>query len=619
MHIVASDPACLAAPPQPVAALVRAEQLRAVYRRMPLAFTGSALCAALLAVTLAHRLTAAFLTLWLVAACGNSGLCAWLWYRFRQARPGLAELPRWETRLMAAVMVAGLIWGSGGLLLHVPGSLAQQILVLLVMLHMTLSGLLIAGCSVSAFMAFVTPVLVLSAVPFLAGGEGTCTLIGLATLALLPCLAVLALRLARDQRRAIEIQLHHRRLAGQLRVQKRAALDACQAKSRFLAMASHDLRQPLHALDLFVKALQERRLAHPENELVDNVRRSVDAMEELFDALLHISRLDAGSVRRRVVTFPLEELFDRLRMELGPVAQEKNLRFVVERAPVYVRSDPELLTQILRNLLSNAMRYTAHGTVLMCCRREQGRVRVEVRDSGCGIPPMDHGRVFQEFTQLGNPGRDRRKGLGLGLAIVDRLARLLSHPITLRSRVGVGSVFGVSMPRGEREEHVPVVPAINLAGFDLSGITVLLLDDDLAVREGLERLLARWSCQVVAAASGADAILRLEGRARPPDIILVDYRLREQAGEVTVLQRLQGELGPEVPALVVMAGGLAERRDCETGGVPVLGKPVNPARLRTLLTHIAAKAARTGARRAWLETPAPHPARAETARSLHGV
>jgi signal transduction histidine kinase/CheY-like chemotaxis protein len=603
MPVVESEPACFAAAAQPTTPQIKAEQIRAVYRRMPLAFAGSALCAALLAVTLAHRLTAALLVVWLVAAFGNSAVCAFTWYRFRQARPSLAELPRWERGLLAQVTLAGLIWGAGGLLLHVPGSLAQQILVLLVMLHMTLSGLLIAGCSVTAFMAFITPVLLLSAVPFLASGDGTCTLVGLATLALLPAACVLAQRLARDQRRALEIQLHHRRLAAHLRVQRRAALDACQAKSRFLAMASHDLRQPLHALDLFVKALQERCLALPERELVANVRRSVDAMEELFDALLHISRLDSGTVRRRVVTFPLEELFDRLRLELGPVAGQKGLELVVLRTPVYVRSDPELLTQILRNLLSNAIRYTEHGRVLMCCRGAQGRVRIEVRDSGCGIPPAEHGRVFQEFTQLDNPVRDRRKGLGLGLAIVDRLARLLSHPVTLRSRVGEGSVFAISLPRGKREEHVPVVPAAGIAGFDLSGITVLLLDDDLAARESLERLLARWSCQVVAAASGAEAIAKLEGRPRPADIILVDHRLREQASEVTVLQRLQGELGPEVPALVVMAGGLSERRDCEAGGVPVLGKPVNPARLRTLLAHIASKVARTGARRAWLETP----------------
>jgi signal transduction histidine kinase len=603
MHIVESEPACLVAPAPPLVPQVRAEQIRVVYRRLPLAFGGSALCAALLAVTLAHRLTTPLLTVWLVAACGNSALCALLWYGFRQTRPSLAELPRWERALLAQVTLAGLIWGSGGLLLHVPGSLALQIVVLLVMLHMTLSGLLIAGCSVTAFMAFVTPVLLLAAVAFLGDGDRTCTLIGLSTLALLPASCVLALRLARDQRRAIEIQLHHRRLAGQLRAQKRAAVDACQAKSRFLAMASHDLRQPLHALDLFVKALQERHLPLHERELVANVRRSVDAMEELFDALLHISRLDAGTVRRRVVTFPLEELFDRLRLELGPVAQQKGLRFVVGRTAAYVRSDPELLTQILRNLLSNAIRYTERGTVLMCGRREQGGVRIEVRDSGCGIAPAEQGRVFQEFTQLGNPEHDRRKGLGLGLAIVDRLARLLSHPVTLRSRVGVGSVFAVSMPQGKREEHVPMVPTANLAGFDLSGITVLLLDDDLTVRAGLARLLARWNCEVITAGSGAEAVARLEGRPRPPDIILVEHRLREQACEVTVLQRLTGELGPEVPTVVVMAGGLAEACDCEASGVPVLGKPVNPARLRTLLAHIAAKAARTGARRAWLETP----------------
>jgi signal transduction histidine kinase/CheY-like chemotaxis protein len=605
MHIVEPEPAArVVTTAPPLAQLVRAEQIRGQYGRLPAVCVGSALGATVLGVTLAHRLTGVALGGWLVLAYGSGGVFALLGYWFRRSRPALSEVASWERLLTFSATLAGLIWGAGGCLLHVPGSFAQQILVLLVMLGVALLALIAVAGSVITSLVFVAPVLFLSAVPFLMSGEPTSLLIGGGTLALLPLTIMLAQRLARDLRRAIEIQLRHRRLLGQLRVQKRAAEDACQAKSRFLAMASHDLRQPLHALSLFVQALQDRPLPLQERELVANVRRSVDAMDELFDALLEISRLDAGAVRGRVVTFPLEELFERLRFEFAGLAQQKELRFRVRRTQAFVRSDPELLAQILRNLLSNAMRYTERGGILMGCRSElaagQARVRIEVWDTGCGIAPEQHERVFQEFTQLKNPERDRRKGLGLGLAIVDRLARLLSHSIALRSRVGKGSVFALSLPRGARHEHVPVVAAGNdmAAAFDLTGIAVLLIDDDLAVRQVLERLLARWRCEVIAADSGAEAIGKLGALRRPPDIILVDYRLREQASAVTVLQRLEGELGPEVPALVVMAGSAQERRDCEGSGVPVLGKPVNPARLRTLLAHIAGRVARAGARRA---------------------
>jgi signal transduction histidine kinase/ActR/RegA family two-component response regulator len=605
MPIVEADPACPGAArvQPPLAVLVRDEQIRAQYAGMPVAFVGSALCATLLGVTLAHRLTYPVLALWLLLAYGNSGLRALLWYRFTKDCPASAALPRWQRRLTVAVALGGMTWGTGGILLHVPGSFTQQIFVLLVMIGMALTALLIAGGSMTAFVVFIYPLLCLSAVPFLMTGDGAYALIGVATLMLLPVMTLLGRRLALNLTHTIETRLSHRQLLEQLSVQKQAAEEASRAKSRFLATASHDLRQPLHALNLFVQALQERRLPPHERELVANVRRSVDAMDELFDALLDISRLDAGAVRSRVATFPLEELFERLRFEFAGLAQEKGLRFTVQKTRLYVRSDPELLSQILRNLLANALRYTARGGVLMGCRRGAGRLRIEVWDTGCGIPHEQHPQVFQEFTQLGNPERDRRKGLGLGLAIVDRLVRLLEHSITLRSTLGRGSMFAVSVPRGEPAEHVPPVHAGDLAGaFNLSGLHVLLIDDDLTARAGQQRLLSRWHCQVTAAASGAEAIQLLGGPPpelrRPPDIIIVDYRLREQASGVTVLQQLQGELGGEMPALVVTAGSAQERRDCEASGVPVLGKPVNAARLRTLLAHVANRAARAGARRA---------------------
>lgn len=587
------------APSPTLAQLVKADRLRGQFASMPCAFIGSILGATLLAVTLFQRLTSPLLVSWLLLAYGNSLLGGLLWYRFRRLEPELAELPRWERRLALSAGLSGLIWGAGGLLLHVPGSFTQQIFVLLVMLSMTLTALLIAGGSVTAFVAFTCPVLCLSAVPFLMAGDGPSLMIGLATVALVPVLTLLAARLARVVRHTLKIQRHHKHVLEQLRVQKRRAEEACLGKSRFLAMASHDLRQPLHALRLFVQALQERQLPVHERELVANVRRSVDAMDELFDALLDISRLDAGAVRGRVASFPLEELFERLRFEFVIVAQQKGLRLSIHKTQACVRSDPDLLMQILRNLLSNALRYTQRGGVVMGCRWGRSQLRIEVWDSGCGIPPEQHVRVFQEFTQLDNPERDRRKGRGLGLAIVERLARLLSHPITLRSRVGVGTVFAVSLPRGVQQERArpPVVAGEQATAFDLSGLSVLVIEEDPAARASLERLLGRWGCQVVAVASGAQAIDSLGVLQRPLQVILVEYRLREQASGLMVLQRLEGGLGPEVPALVVMADSIQERRDCEAGGAPVLSKPVNPARLRTLLAHIA-KDTRASARRA---------------------
>lgn len=587
------------APRPPQTSRVGAEQTRVLYRCIPLSFAVSAVCATLLSVQLAQYLSSAALTLWLIAAYGTSGLCALLWGCYGYARPTVAQLPWWDEVMVLAVALTGLTWGCGGLLLHVPGHFGQQMLVLLVMLNLSLAGLLLASCSVRAFMAFVVPVLSLPAIPFVASRELTCTLMGLATLALLPCLCVVAQRLARYHERTIQFHLHLRRLTGQLRAQKRTLERASQSKSRFLALASHDLRQPLHALDLMVKGLQgmpATELGPQGRELVANVRTCVSSLEELFTALLQISRLDAGAINTRLVSFPLQAVFERLRLELGVLAQEKQLRWAIPPTKVWVRSDPDLLLQILRNFLGNAIRNTCEGGVLIGCRWEPARARIEVRDSGCGIAHEQQERIFEEFIQLNNPERDPRQGMGLGLPITARLARLLSHPLSVRSAAGAGSVFGVSVPRVAPEERVlPADLSRKAQGVDLTSLTVLVLDEDTPARQELERRMSSWGCQVVGAASGAEAVSRLAALGCPPDVILADERLRGQAFEAG---GLQDQSGLEAPVLLVMAGTAEACRDCQASGVPVLPKPVGPARLRTFLMHMASQPGRGGARRA---------------------
>lgn len=575
------------------AQLIAAEQIRAQYGNMPSALAGNAIFATLLAVTLCNQLRPGVVAGWLAAAYASSCLRYALWRSFRRSRPALEDLPRWGRRFTLSAAIAGLVWGAGGIVLHVHGSFTQQILVLLVIVGMALMAMLIAASSLSAFIAFTYPVLLLFAVPYLMAGDPGSVTIGSTILLLLPIMTRLASRLSRDLRQSLQIRQRNAQLFNELRAQKKAAEEANIAKSRFIAIASHDLRQPLHALNLFVQALQECPLPAPERQLVVNIRRSVDAMEGLFDALQDISRLDAGVVRARQRSFALEELFERLRFEASAVAQEKGLRFTIARTSLHARSDPELLTQILRNLLTNAMRYTDRGGVLLGCRRWGERVRIEVWDTGCGIPDEQRALVFQEFTQLGNPERDRRKGLGLGLAIVERLTRLLGHEIELKSRVGKGSVFAVILPRARPQERLPALEPDSAAGsgFDLRGVLALILDPELSSRLALETMLRKWSCEVIGASSGAEVVEKLTGVRRAPDIIIADYQLREEANGVALIEQLRGEMSAEVPAVLITASTPAQRRDCEASGVPVLAKPVNPARLRTLLAHVAARPA----------------------------
>ena len=572
--------------------LLRAEQIRAQYANMPGAFIGNTIVASLTAAMLYERLEPHALLTWLAAAYANGLIRFALWKTFNRVRPPDADLPRWGRYAAASAGLAGLIWGIGGIVLYSPGALSFQIFVLIVNTGLTFSSTFLSAPFMPAFVAFAYPTFILSAVPFLLAGDLIHGIIGVAVLAFLPVMTRYASRMCRTFLESLHVRLRNTELVEELRAQKSAAEEANVAKSRFLAVASHDLRQPLHALGLFVQALQEAALPTYERQLVSNVRRSVDAMEELFEALLDISRLDAGAVRARTETFPLINLFERIRFEYGPVAQQKGLSFTVMPTSVYVRSDPALLARIVRNLVANAVRYTERGGVLLGCRRRGDRVRIDVWDTGRGIPEDKRRVVFQEFTQLDNPERDRRKGLGLGLAIVERLARLLGHEVQLRSVLGRGSVFSVSLARGRKDDHVAADPVAAMSvAFDLSGVLALVIDDEIAVREGMEVLLRRWNCDVVTASSGEEMKEKLAGLRRIPDLIISDYRLRGDENGIAVIEMLRDEFNLEVPALLVTGDTGAEKWDREASGIPVLHKPLNPARLRTLIANLVLRPA----------------------------
>ena len=382
---------------------------------------------------------------------------------------------------------------------------------------------------------------------------------------------------------------------------RRAAEDAVKqletanlAKSRFLAAASHDLRQPLHALGLFVAQLRGRVKAAERDRIVERIDASVAAMNELFNELLDIAKLDAGVLAPNRSEFPIAHVLDRIETNFAGPARDKALRLSVLPSAAWVCSDPILLERILLNLVSNAVRYTSRGGVLVGCRKRGDMLRIEVFDTGPGIPADQQQDIFGEFYQVAGAERDRRGGLGLGLAIVDRLCRLLDHPVELTSTVGRGSRFAVSVPAVAAQAR-PVARMPSIVPDALSGKLVVVVVDDLLVLEGMGGLLRAWGCDVVTAPSEAAAVVGLAKRR--PDLIICDYRLGNGATGFDVIARLRRLCGAAVPAFLVSGDTAPERlREARAGGYHLLHKPLQPAALRTMLGRLLKKeAARTAA------------------------
>ena len=379
-------------------------------------------------------------------------------------------------------------------------------------------------------------------------------------------------------------------LNDQLQQAKSQADQANLSKTRFIAAASHDLLQPLNAARLFVSALADLEQPAGNAELVDNIDLALASVEDLLSALLDISKLDAGAVTPEVTDFPLRGILAPLATEYAAVAAERGIDLKVVGSGAVVRSDMRLLRRIVQNFLSNALRYVQGGRVVVGCRRTgDGGIRIEVWDNGPGIPRDKIAEIFQEFRRLDTPvtkGRDR--GMGLGLAIVDRVARMLDHPITVRSEPGKGSVFAVTVPRGtERRAVRPASIAARPMTNRLAGTSVLVLDNEPAVVAGMEALLRGWACDVVSATNGDEALALLSGMPQPPDLLIADYHLDDGALGVNEVARLRAACGRILPAVIVTANRTPELADeAKAAGCLVLNKPVKPAQLRAVMSGL---------------------------------
>ena len=376
-------------------------------------------------------------------------------------------------------------------------------------------------------------------------------------------------------------------LAEQARIK---AEQANLAKSKFLAAASHDLRQPIHAQALFLEVLERSELSDRQHKVLDSARAAAGASAQMLDTLLDFSRIDAGVIEPQLCAFKLQPLLNKLANELGSLADSKGIVYRSRDTSLATYSDPALLELILRNLISNAIRYTEQGGVLVACRKRGNDVIVEVIDTGIGIALEQQAEIFREFHQLGNPERDRQKGLGLGLAIADGLTRSLEHRLTLVSQPGRGSIFRLHAPLAQSgfSEEVDGLLGGTLPSGLLDGLRVLVIDDDAAVREGMTHLLEDWNCEYRVVEGIAEALNAVT--LWQPQLIISDYRLRESQTGAQAIKRIREVTGEVAPALLITGDTAPERlREAHESGIPLLHKPVSPYQLyRTIVGSMAA-------------------------------
>ena len=503
-------------------------------------------------------------------------------YRRRPPPPQLAR--RWANYFTFTSLLMGLVWGSIGVLFFVPDSPFLQMLLFVYIAGLVAGSAAVLSYWLPAFYANAVPAILISSV--YVASKGTPEYIGIALFGLLYFVVINLV--ARNQHRlayeAISLRFDNVELIEQLREQKDVAEQANIAKSKFLAAASHDLRQPLHALGLFVAALSEPGARSESPAIVRNINRSVAALEGLFNALLDISKLDAGIVKPEVRDVLLAPLLDRLSAEYESQARQKDIAWRYGSPEAVARTDIVLLETVLRNLIGNAIRYTSGGQVWLQCTTIGGLVSIEVGDTGIGIPHAQHREVFREFFQLGNPERDRTKGLGLGLAIVARLTALLGHTLTMRSEPGVGSVFCLTLAVGDAAVAGAAEVASEASISEDSPLRVLVIEDERHVQEAMQVLLQSWGHEVVTVVSGDEA---LTISPPIPDVIIADYRLREDRTGIEAIRRVNDHWGQAITSLIVTGDTSPDRlRQAQDSGFAFLHKPVAPGKLRAFLRGV---------------------------------
>ena len=575
----------------PLAQSIACFQTRLLYRSLSTAMAGSVaaivLCAYLFG---AHAARPGLAAAWVAAMLGVQLIRFGLYLHVRRHGFGPERTRFWARIWAACSMTAGLGWGLMSWLFFPGLSDLDQMLGIVIIVGVVAIAIPITASHLPSLYGFSSLCLLPMVVYFgVHERPGTSWITMILILFLMTALglgerihrqvAAMVTSRRRSEQLAAELQRQNVELAHARTLAERAS----RAKSGYLAAASHDLGQPLHALALLAEALCARARDAETRQITQSMDNSVRSLRAMLDDLLALSRLDAHKIDPVFERIALDGLCLQIVQELMPQATAKGLSVRLRVRPWPVRSDRRMLERIVRNLLINAIQHTEHGGVLLAMRRRGGEVSLEIWDTGCGIPTEAYERIFEEFTQL-PPARGLRSspGLGLGLAIVRRLARLLAHPVGLRSRLGRGSVFSLRLPRFGTLEPAKA-PA---AADSLAGRVVVVLEDDVATQQAMRALLEAWGMRPVLATRLAEARVALERLGKKPDLIIADRHLGPGASGPEMALSLRSLYGSELPVIVITGFAHDPQTADDEADMPVLIKPVQPGKLRALVSRL---------------------------------
>ena len=448
--------------------------------------------------------------------------------------------------------------------------------------------LLVAGTTAlpvhfKTFLAYWLPLFSSMFITFLFVGEGKYMPFAIAFLLFNIYIWYLSNVSRNDLHELISLKFEKQSLAESIEEKKQLAEKSVEDKNRFLAAASHDLRQPLHTVNLLLSALNNQVNSQKGKDLLDGASNAMTALSNSFKSLLDVSKLDAGVVEVNVSNVPLHVLIDSLLLEFKSTAEHKNIELSSFAPSCYAYSDPTLLERILRNLISNAVKYTNKGAVSIVIKLVDESINVEIIDTGVGIPEDEQENIFSEYYQLDNPERDRNKGFGLGLAISKRLCDLLEIPLSIESKVGSGSTFSLVLQQGETIEPLSTPES---ASHNIANSNILVIDDDLSILYGMEKVLADWGCRALSADSEESALALLQKSTGKVDLILADYRLRNGKNGVDACLNLIQEFNLSIPSIIVTGDTSPERlKEVTQSGFRILHKPVKTKELKEAIAN----------------------------------
>ncbi len=588
-------------PTPPVRHSALGEEVLAIYAYTTATLAGLVAGFGMLLVLFWATAPMAVLLPWMVLFVGLWFVRVGLAQAFRRAvrRHGEStDFGRWHLYWNLLTLCSGATWGLSGWVFYTQGLGIQQTGLIIVIYTFCIAVVPVLANQPRMFLAYVALCFAPLIVRIATGRDAYSYQLAGGLLIIVTLTTVLARNYRQALERVIDLKVQADDLLDQLRIEKQAAEEARReaeianrAKTQFFTAASHDLRQPLHAMGLFAEALRQRTHEPEVASLVVSINASVDALEGLFSELLDITRIDSGGVEVHPQGFEMADILRKIRLHYEPTAFEKGLALRLRGGHRVVHGDPLLVERIVRNLVSNAIRYTNDGSVLVACRTRGDKVWVQVWDTGLGIRPEEQAKIFEEFYQVPNTAAvapDQRKGLGLGLAIVKRLTDLMGASISVRSVHGKGTVFTLVLPVGVKPRpQAQPLPGKGPVGLTLDGRTIVVVEDEPAVRAGLEVLLQGWGAKIVSfdSVAGASAWAQAADPALVrPDLFIVDYRLEQGRNGVDAIVAMRQRFGAGVPAIVVTGSTMTGHdKEAQEQDFHILLKPVVPNKLRAMI------------------------------------